>query len=661
MIPLVDILVTLKWLLALYGCMVAGSILLINGKQFSAIRYAMGKAIGVIGFGLITWVLSILRIVPFTIWNTWVIVSAILILLIIVRFKTIKIFLRRNWRQIALLETVFMGLFIVGIILRASNPRIEGIEKFMDSAILSNLLRHTNGVPVDTWYAPDNINYYYFGHWLIALVAKLSHTAINWAFNLGLATTLAISGTTLFAIGWQISQRLYGGLLAVFLTFFASNLHPVITTLGGQQNYFFYNSGRFIEQVINEYPLYSLILGDLHAHMLALIISTTLYAVMALIIIEQPIIKNLSILIALAGILCGLLIGANSFDIFSSCLVLGLVAVWLYQKRTISLKTLLKLFIVFISSFMTVALIFLSHFRPGVGGIGIALFKTPILHYIWQFGLPVAMLAVAWNILYKHKKWQLLASRRFIIGIIFGLAGLVLILLPNIVFLKDIYFYQNPPFARANTVFKIWYAAWPLISLAVAILIVSSVRYLKKNVQKVYIGGIIASCLILSWGLYFGLKTLNDNQPNTLNGLAYLTSEDPQKLSTLGWVSDNIKGQPLVIQAAGDSYSQKSWFSSYSGLPSTLGWASHEWGWRYSEGRWNQIAYRMSEIKALYESISAEQMSQKAHQLGVDYILLGPDELNAYQIDRQVVNEAFGNPVYGNGRYAIYSTRKTKQ
>jgi uncharacterized membrane protein len=154
--------------------------------------------------------------------------------------------------------------------------------------------------------------------------------------------------------------------------------------------------------------------------------------------------------------------------------------------------------------------------------------------------------------------------------------------------------------------------------------------------------------------LVIDLRTLKDYQPNTLDGLSYIENQDPAKLETINWVSKNIKGQPIVLQAVGQSYTNQSWLASYSGLPTLIGWQSHEWGWRYSSEAWSLISHRSSEVKAIYESANVQKLRTKAETLKVDYILVGPDELSAYKINRDVFSSTFNQPVFGNAQYAIY-------
>ena len=60
---------------------------------------------------------------------------------------------------------------------RSFTPAVVDTEKFMDVAFLSSIWRAPHLPPPDPWLSGEPINYYYFGHYLIALLAKALGTA----------------------------------------------------------------------------------------------------------------------------------------------------------------------------------------------------------------------------------------------------------------------------------------------------------------------------------------------------------------------------------------------------------------------------------------------------------------------------------------------------
>jgi uncharacterized membrane protein len=658
MIPFADVFEAIKWLAVLYLCMSVGALAFVNAGQLAVLRYAVGKAVGLIGIAAITWILSISKILSFSAVSALLVIIPLLAITVYFRRIQISLAFKKHWRSFLAIEIIFISLFIVGVLVRAANPRLEGTEKMMDSAILSNLLRHGKGVPVDTWYSPDNINYYYFGQWIIALLAKLSFTSLAYAYNLGCATIVALSGSVIFALTWTLTKKIAGGFLGVFLVLFASNLHPFIALISGQNNYFFFNSGRFIEQVINEYPFYSITLGDLHGHYLSLMLATAFFGLITLLVLTKNIKSKLLFSVAAGGFV-GLMAATNTFDVISCGLLYMATLGWVIYKQKLTIKQAGFILMGFVISSILFLIIFLTHFKPPVGGVGILLFKTPILHIFWQFGgvifLSVAslILIIKSKILSKSKTNALNTQ----IAIIFFVVGLSLIVVTEFVYLKDLFHYQNPPYARANTVFKLWYSAWQMLAIAATVLVFAGLKALKsKRNRSVGVCVVIIILVILSWGTVSGINSLKNPQPKTINGLKYLELAEKDKLNALDWAAKNISNQPTVLQNFGEAYTTQSWFSSYSGLPTILGWRTHELTWRYSDKAWAPITARTEIIKSIYEAQSITDLQQTVRKNKINYILIGPEERTSYVINEGLFSNSFGSPVYKNSQYHIYNT-----
>ena len=128
-------------------------------------------------------------------------------------------------------------------------------------------------------------------------------------------------------------------------------------------------------------------------------------------------------------------------------------------------------------------------------------------------------------------------------------------------------------------------------------------------------------------------------------------------MAVINWAAEDIKGQPDVVQAAGESYTTNAWFSSYTGLASPMGWTEHEWTWRYSRNEWSIISGRNSQIADLYNAANGVELRQQASLLTADYVLVGPDEQSVYAVNRSLLTSTFGQPIYANSRYAVYKIK----
>jgi YYY domain-containing protein len=216
-------------------------------------------------------------------------------------------FLRGAWRYVVLTEVIFIATFLFYLWLRSFNPQVLGTEKPMEMGFLSAATRDTVLPPRDPWLSGYGINYYYLGFVLVAALAKLTGISATIAFNLGLATVfaMAFSGgaglvANLVAVARDGERRLPRastlaiGTIGGYLLVFAGNMYAardilangataietwwwgglgwkasrVVIDTGFPAAIYGANAGP--SETITEFPFFSFILGDLHAHVLAL-------------------------------------------------------------------------------------------------------------------------------------------------------------------------------------------------------------------------------------------------------------------------------------------------------------------------------------------------------------------------------------------------------
>jgi YYY domain-containing protein len=229
-------------------------------------------------------------------WETVAIASGFLAFLALVRllrtFEYLVEFVRLRWRLCVAYELIFALAFAAMCLMRMQIPQITyeisdfAAEKFTDFAILNSLLSSRVFPPHDAWVSGFSLNYYYFGHFLWATVARFCSVGSEIAFNLGLASIFAyvlLLGTSL---GYNLTAKLRWGFFSAFLIGLSSNLDGALQLLNIAREvwdgdlpasqwymaYDFWRSSRAIENTINEFPAFSFILGDLHAHLSSLVI-----------------------------------------------------------------------------------------------------------------------------------------------------------------------------------------------------------------------------------------------------------------------------------------------------------------------------------------------------------------------------------------------------
>ena len=126
---------------------------------------------------------------------------------------------------------VFLLAFALLVAVRAVDPAVHPIggEKFLDFGLLQSLLRAPRLPPEDMWFAGEPVKYYYGGHLISALLARLTFTPARFAYNLALAGFYATLVVAAYGVAGAVAadhgapRRLAGG-LAAFLVGLAGNL-----------------------------------------------------------------------------------------------------------------------------------------------------------------------------------------------------------------------------------------------------------------------------------------------------------------------------------------------------------------------------------------------------------------------------------------------------
>ena len=280
--------------------------------------YAFSKAIGIIIPSYLLWVIISAGILPNSQWTIILIISIIALgasFLFTQHRDEITQFLSQNRRIIITTEVIFLVSFILLAIMRSYTPQIYGTEKPMDFAFLNSILRADHFPPPDPWLSGHHLNNYYFGHLMVATLTKLTTTPPAISFNIAQCLIFALTATGVFSIVFNLVTIAGGkngtavrfGLSGCVLLLVIGNLEGVLEILyargvgggnfwqwvgikglmhppaGGHwlppESWWWWRSTRVIDTVVQgssmdytiaEYPSFSFVLGDLHAHVMSL-------------------------------------------------------------------------------------------------------------------------------------------------------------------------------------------------------------------------------------------------------------------------------------------------------------------------------------------------------------------------------------------------------
>ena len=215
--------------------------------------------------------------------------------------------------------------------------------------------------------------------------------------------------------------------------------------------------------------------------------------------------------------------------------------------------------------------------------------------------------------------------------------GSLPILGPDFVYLSDNFGY------RINTVFKFYYQAWIVLSLASAYGTVVLLKNLRGAANIVFS---VLFAFILLVGLTYPVlgffnKTNGFNPPfdYTLDDFDRVQRENPAEAAAMMWLRSAPDG--VVAEAVGGAYSSYARISIYTGLPTVLGWGNHE-------GQWRDYALqgsRAQDIETLYTSpdwITAQEIIKRYN---IRYIYVGSLERTTYRLSEEKF-KLFLKPVY---------------
>lgn len=690
-------------------------------RRFIDLGYGFAKTVGLLTITFIAFLLSIFHVAPLTNISLYLIAAVYFLANTYIYRKNkqkIGSQIRKSLKILVTQEILFTsGLFFWSIV-RGYQPEIRGLEKFMDIGFINSILKTRFLPPTDMWFSGQPINYYWFGHLNVAVATKLSNISSSVTYNLMLATILGMTLVAAFSmvttlikkLGTGQSQRaaVAAGIISAILLVFAGNFHtPIYALKEGPKNYWYPDATRFIgyhpekqDKTIHEFPIYSFVVSDLHAHLInlpfvllyiALLMNYVLnsypkfgteakllnskhearstkqylnfnsqnsrqfkkfeFKILNLIGNSQ----NKASLIPL-GFILGIMFMTSTWD-FGNYLLVSSVTFLLFniKNKGLNIKALwttgVSLIIIFVLGLLT-SLPFLFNFTPLAQGIKLVNSRTPLWQLGVLWGFPAILTAVFVSLLYKFRP-KTRVSDLFVFSLL--TSSWILIAIPEIVYVKDIYVASHH---RANTMFKLTYQAYVMFYLSSGYIAVRTLRLIQKTQVKIlllaFYGLVFGSILIYpSFAIksYYGeLKTYRG-----LSGDSWLKDEYPGEYSVISWFKENVEGQPVILEAHGDSYTDFNVISAYTGFPTVSGWFVHEWLWRgdasFPQGRVNNIV-------EIYTSSDVNKTESLLDKYNVEYVIIGTLERQKYPNLQEQKFDNLGNLVFSSGNTRVYQLKQ---
>ena len=731
----------------------------------------------------------------------------------------IREWLSQNRRLVITTESFFLAAFALMAFVRSTNPEMftAGGEKWMETAFITAILHSPTFPPHDPWLSGYAISYYYFGYVMTAMLAEFTATPASVAHNLMLSLIFSLSAIGAYGLLYNLltayrqwkggdQQRgvrpALGAFLGPLFLLIVSNLEGFFESLhrkgigwtfhadgtatssfwkwlnlqvltdppaqplkwAPDQFFWWWRASRVIQdydlnnarlEIIDEFPFFSYLLGDLHPHVLAmpfnllaiaaalniffggwrgaidlyfgqLKISKTGFFSVALILGGLAFLNTWDILpgaaliifsYALARVresgwswgrledvlLLGVPLGLTAFVMYLPFYIGfdsqagGILPNFMYPTRgahlwvmwgtlfipllaylihlwrgraeanwRTALLTALGIVIALLVALFVVGLIALR-LKPDLilpviqsQGRTVATFiadsMSRRLTYIGSLLTLLALLIPSLAFLFSART----ASREeetelegrahspssLFIVLLLSL-GTLLILGPDFLYLRDNFGY------RINTVFKFYYQAWILLSLAAAFGVAVILSEVRGAAYAAYTTVIV---LAIAAGLaypVFSLPSKTDSfkaehpEQRTLNGEAYLANSMPDDYQAIQFMRGLEPG--VVAEAVRDSYSEYARISTYTGMPAVLGWTNHEDQWRDHALQGS----RKDDLQTLYTTsdwTTAQQIIDRYH---IRYIIVGNLERSTYQVNEEKFTR-FLKPIFQQGSITVY-------
>jgi YYY domain-containing protein len=259
-------------------------------------------------------------------------------------------------RLIITCELVFLVAFLGLYGIRVWNPDLwhpyRGGEKPMDFAYFNAVVRSSTMPPYDPWFSGGYLNYYYFGQFMNAAIAKFTGVMPSLAITLAAPLFFALAAGGVFSIVYNLAslakERLVrpergalrmpspvlAGVIGTALVLVAGNMDGIVQLFEGTGRvlddkpfgaFDFWRSSRMMPsdlEGITEFPYFTFLFADPHAHLFAIPVTLLALGLALGFILEaraSPAWRSWpqAALLAALGLALGAMLATNSWDVIT--------------------------------------------------------------------------------------------------------------------------------------------------------------------------------------------------------------------------------------------------------------------------------------------------------------------------------------------------------
>jgi len=630
------------------------------------VSWALAKILGFFGFAWIVAAPASAGLYELNDWwirVTFVGFTAVGIFLVAKACKFKLAALREDLRAILVPELLFTSIYLAFTFMWSLHCVLGGGEKIMNFTFLNFFIHNDQLPPQDPWAAGMRMQYYYFGSFAHALWHRISGIPSAVGYGLAVATDAAGLALACYAILRVAGLRKLPAFVYSTICLFAGNVQTIwsIVVEGApiHPDLFWKSSRVFDHGHFSEFPLWTFLFADLHAHNIGLFLGIACAFFLFALVRSSDRASSWG-LATFLGFTAGIAPISNTWDVFMVMTIF--VAIALSEpRRVIGLMPQLAWAGV-------VALATCAPFFPSILGskpIEVGILKgewVTISQLLFFLGFPLTLIFIGAMTRLKDGaslKRSIVAASLFCatvtlgyfihyrIGNPFSLAqianqGAAGLLLAIIVLNPSVSMVARQlavasalliftiefvvVFDHTITLFKIYFQLSVLLWLAGLIWAAKQTTILGKVARALQIGTI---GLALASGVLLIKTTLPDfarrlQHPN-LDGMIDILNSERDMGKLLQWMSSNIPGFPRILDAWGAGGLGR--VTLNLGFPNFAHWEAHtiKRGVPHQE-----IIRRRDLINEFYTTTDAKRAYEILRENGIDYFVVSETERQTY-------------------------------
>lgn len=605
-----DIALVFRWLLPLW--LLGWLVFPVSRRLFSFLPdqgLAVGRVGALVGGSLAAFWTAQVHFLPLSV-GVWFL--PVLAICCAFGWRRLRLGTLRDKGALLLSDGVFILAFAVFIWVRLRHPSLNDLEKPMDLALLSSSAR-AESLPFEHfWFAGVPFtNYYEFGPFMGGTLARLLGTPAPLAYNLVQPLFCALFLSVLWSLGAALTRSKWLGVGVMALVGLGGHLEPLRQMREGAawNGLDWWATSRVIERVpnatgtgfdthtINEYPAFTMLIGDAHAHFYALCLAAAHFCVcLGVVGVESR--RKRAALIALGGAMVGVLAITNTWDAPFYGLLWALCCFTASRKDRSDQgilpdsslpeasanpfdQSISTAFLWGLALAVAVAGPFFARFQSQIGGGGFALWLPDAFGFALFWGAWIVLGALGFG----FGTGKITPSRDGDFRRLLLLVGVLALLFPSIYYLGGVFAGSN--LKHQDTVFKFYLQAWLLGGTAIGSEFLlrfrawsRSLRLAPRAVGVAFLA-LLAGVLSLAPNAVLKTRTQGYGEAGlSLDGTQWLPQSDRKAIA---WLRERngVVAERLSTDNGGDYDANRGTIGTFAGLPQVLCWPGHVRAWGF--------------------------------------------------------------------------------